>query len=302
MDCNTKQRTDIEDKLNELALQIESSIAKICDDWLDGPDKLIDAMRYSLLAGGKRIRPALVLLAGELCGGDRRIDMVPAVAIEMVHTFSLIHDDLPAMDNDDYRRGKLTNHKVFGEAMAILAGDALLAFAFELIGRYYDGDAEKRSALMTELARATGPGGMTGGQVLDMLFDGKSGTIHQAERVHLMKTAMLIRCACRLGAISADADESQLEALSEYGKNIGLAFQIVDDLLDQTGTQKNLGKRTRKDKVGGKPNYAVLADSIEVAKQRANNLITEAKKSLEVFGEDACILCQLADLIIRRKT
>ncbi len=307
MCCNVKQQIDISEKLNQLTATIEAELQNVCANRLEGPERLIDSMRYSLLAGGKRIRPALVLLSNELCNGSQQQAIIPALAIEMIHTFSLIHDDLPAMDNDDYRRGKLTNHKVFGEAIAILAGDALLTYAFELIAKHYSGSAQTRIGLIAELAHATGSAGMTGGQVLDMLFvetcknarDSKTN-IAQAERIHLLKTAALIRCACRLGAISASASQEQVDALSEYGRNIGLAFQITDDLLDQTKTQRDIGKRTGKDKQHGKPNYAILTNSVKLAKERAHLLIREAKKSLRIFGEDAYLLHQLADLIINR--
>ncbi len=313
-------RSDITEKLAQLSMTIETEMEKVCANYLKGPDRLVEAMRYSLLAGGKRIRPALVLLTNELCKGDYQYAIIPAIAIEMIHTFSLIHDDLPAMDDDDYRRGRLTNHKVFGEAIAILAGDALLAYAFELIAKHYPGDSETKVALIAELAQATGLAGMTGGQVLDMLFAETVETtktmntatadehqlaksrIAQAEEIHMLKTAALIECACRMGAISASADKEQLDALSMYGKNIGLAFQIVDDLLDQTQTQESLGKKAGKDRQSGKPNYAVLTNNIELARQRANNLISQAKQALETFGKDAFRLNQLADLILQRKS
>ncbi len=327
MSCNTKQtnsinnscdnRKNITEKLSQLTKTIDAELENVCANYLIGPKQLTDAMKYSLLAGGKRIRPAIVLLTNELCKGKTQQAMIPAIAIEMIHTFSLIHDDLPAMDNDDYRRGRLTNHKVFGEAIAILAGDALLTYAFELIAKHSHTDSETRIAMIYELAHATGSAGMTGGQVLDILFaesksisDNKKDTennknnitqeIEHAENIHLLKTAALIRCACRLGAISASANHQQIQALSDYGEKLGLAFQIVDDLLDQTQTQETLGKGAGKDHKTGKPNYAVITSSIEHARQRADSLIKQAKQALKIFNEDAILLHQLADLILNR--
>jgi geranylgeranyl diphosphate synthase type II len=295
-----KAKMDIKTTLNDIASRVDRAIVKYCDQYLIGPERLLQAMRYSLLAGGKRIRPALVLLSAELCGGGQEDAMIPAVAIEMIHTFSLIHDDLPAMDNDDFRRGKPTNHKMFGEAMAILAGDALQTFAFELIGDHYIGPEDRKAKLMTELARATGPAGMTGGQVLDMTFGQEDWTLSAVEKIHLLKTAALIRCACRLGAISAGADEAEYDIVSEYGLKIGLAFQIVDDYLDQTSNAGAMGKGVGKDAAHGKPNYALLAGSPAAAWQRATELVEEARECLVPFGEAGEPLQELAEVILKR--
>jgi geranylgeranyl diphosphate synthase type II len=293
---------DIKTLLNNMSGRVDQAIAEYCDQYLVGPERLVEAMRYSLLAGGKRIRPALVLLCSELCDGRQSDAMFPAVAIEMVHTFSLIHDDLPAMDNDDFRRGRPTSHKMFGEAMAILAGDALLAFAFELIGDHYKGPADRKARLMAELARATGPGGMTGGQVLDMDFGQEEWTLEMVEKIHHLKTAALIQCACRLGAISAGADEAEYDILSEYGLKIGLAFQIIDDYLDQTASQAAMGKGVGKDAAGEKPNYAILAGSPAAAWNRASELIAEAQECLLPFGDAAKPLRDLAEMLLTRKS
>lgn len=294
-------KIDTKAVLKELAGRVEEAIRDYCDRYLAGPERLVGAMRYSLEAGGKRIRPVLVMLSAEICGGRMEEAMIPAVAIEMIHTFSLIHDDLPAMDNDDFRRGRPTNHKVYGEAMAILAGDALLAFAFELIGRHYQGTPEQKGRLMAELAEATGPAGMTGGQVLDMDFGNEKRELADAEAVHELKTAALIRCACRLGAISAGASAEVLEAVSEYGMKLGLAFQVVDDYLDQTSSEAEMGKGVGKDAALGKPNYAVLAGGPERAWERAQVLVNEAKEKIERFGEAAGPLKDLAEMVLRRK-
>jgi geranylgeranyl diphosphate synthase, type II len=285
--------------MSELAGEVETSLSDYCRRFLTGPESLVAAMRYSLEAGGKRIRPVLVLLASDLAGGDREAAMIPAAAIEMIHTFSLIHDDLPAMDNDDFRRGRPTCHKVYGDAMAILAGDGLLAFAFELIGKHYPGPAERTVGLIRELAEATGPGGMTGGQALDMNF---SGGLAEVEKIHHLKTGALIRCACRMGAISAGATDSTLAAISEYGLNLGLAFQVVDDYLDQTASQADLGKKAGKDAAANKPNYALLAGTPAAAWDRANELVEKAKAALKIFGPSARPLEDLAELVLTRKS
>jgi geranylgeranyl diphosphate synthase type II len=228
--------------------------------------------------------------------------MIPAVAIEMIHTFSLIHDDLPAMDNDDFRRGRPTNHKVYGEAMAILAGDALLAFAFELIAKHYPGSPDRAVAIIRELAEATGPGGMTGGQVLDMTFGENGKDLNQVEQIHLLKTAALIRGACRMGAISAGATDETIKPVTEYGLKLGLAFQVIDDYLDQTASASDLGKKAGKDAAGNKPNYALHAGSPQKAWDRACQLVQEAKDSLKPFGPANEKLLGLADIVLNRKS
>jgi geranylgeranyl diphosphate synthase type II len=287
--------------LKELAGRVDRAMADYCDRYLVAPERLAGAMRYSLEAGGKRIRPVLAMLSAQVCGGRMEDAMMPATAIEMIHTFSLIHDDLPAMDNDDFRRGRPTNHKVYGEAMAILAGDALLAFAFELIGTHYEGTSEQKAMLLAELAQATGPGGMTGGQVLDMDFAESKKELAGAEEVHRLKTAALIRCACRLGAICAGASKEKLEAVGEYGLKLGLAFQVIDDYLDVTSSEEAMGKGVGKDAALGKPNYAVLT-SPDRAWARASELIGEAKKSLEIFNDKARMLQELATMMLKRKS
>jgi len=293
---------DIKSVISELAGLVDGAMGEYCRRFLPGPGKLTESMRYSLEAGGKRVRPALVLLSCELYGGSTEQAMIPAVAIEMIHTFSLIHDDLPAMDNDDFRRGRPTNHKVYGEAMAILAGDALLAFAFELIAKYYDGPADRAVAIIRELAEATGPGGMTGGQVLDMTFGENGKGLDQVEQIHMLKTAALIRGACRMGAISAGATEESIKSISEYGLKLGLAFQVIDDYLDQTASGSELGKKAGKDAAGNKPNYAIHAGDPQKAWDRACQLVQEAKSAIGGFGDVNRKLLGLADLVLNRKT
>ena len=234
------------------------------DAYLDGalrrspvtPPKLIEAMHYSLFAGGKRLRPALVLEVAAACGQpDSSAALAAAGAMELIHTFSLVHDDLPAMDDDDLRRGKPTNHKVFGEAMAILAGDAMMTLAFELLAT----DAgDRTAALVKELAQASGPAGMIGGQVLDMAGEGQSLLLEQLQQIHRLKTGALLTASCRMGAIAAGAPADVVDAAAAYGRHIGLAFQIVDDVLDETATAEQMGKATGKDAARGKNTYPKL--------------------------------------------
>jgi geranylgeranyl pyrophosphate synthase len=267
------------------------------------PARLIEAMGYSLRAGGKRLRPALVLETARACGAGREQSinasaLAAAAAIELIHTFSLIHDDLPAMDNDDLRRGKPTNHKVFGEAMASLAGDALESLAFDVLAQ----DAEPALAvgLIAELAGATGPQGMIGGQVLDMEGENKSLSLDQLQRLHRMKTGALLCAACRLGAISASADQTTLERLSQFGRHLGLAFQIVDDLLDVTSTPEQLGKATGKDQAKGKNTYPSLL-GLEGSRREADAALAAAIQALEPLGASAQGLVLLARFVVERQ-
>src|SRR5687767_407490 len=254
------------------------------------PRKLIEAIEYSLLAGGKRFRPALVLESWRACGGpeeSRAAALAAAGAIELVHTFSLVHDDLPAMDDDDLRRGRATNHKVFGEAMAILAGDAMLTMAFETIARHAPPQAA--GVMIRELAEATGPQGMIGGQVLDIAGENQTLALGELQDIHRRKTAALLVAACRLGATAANASAEQLDAVTSYGRHLGLAFQIVDDLLDVTATPQQLGKGTHKDAGKGKNTYPTLL-GIEGSRQEAQRQLTAALESLQVFGPRAAPL------------
>ncbi len=294
---STKQ-DDITAVLGELTDRIERAIDEFCSTLLEGPNQLKRAMRYSLDAGGKRLRPALTIMACQACGGTVDQALAPAVAIEMVHTFSLIHDDLPAMDDDDMRRGKPTNHKVFGEAMAILAGDAMLIFAFDLLARGVD-DRSVSALMVAELARAAGSAGMTGGQVLDMAYDsGKNG--QAVNDIHLLKTAAMIKGSAVLGGLACGANDETIELLGRYGTNLGLAFQVVDDMLDVTGDADAVGKRLGKDAEAGKPNYAVVV-GVDQARDRAEKLTDDAIAAADAFGEKGRPLAQLAQLILDRQ-
>jgi geranylgeranyl diphosphate synthase, type II len=248
------------------------------------PESLREAMRYSLLAGGKRLRPILCLAACELAGGQAELALPTAVALEMVHTMSLIHDDLPAMDNDDLRRGRPTNHKVFGEANAILAGDALLTRAFEMVALRSPGvPAERLLAVVGELSLASGAPGLVGGQVVDLECEGKSVDLDTLEYIHLHKTGALLRACVLCGAHIAGAGEALLQALGTYARGIGLAFQIIDDILDVTASSEVLGKTAGKDLTADKTTYPKLL-GLEASRQRAEALVAEAKAALAPFG------------------
>ena len=266
------------------------------------PEKIYQAMRYSLLAGGKRLRPILCLASCELIGGDLAIALPTACALEMIHTMSLIHDDLPAMDNDDYRRGKLTNHKVYGENIAILAGDGLLAYAFEYVGlETKDVPAQRVLEVITRLGRTVGGTGLVGGQVLDLESEGKPDITTEAlTEIHTRKTGALLETSVVSGAILAGASLEDLQRLSTYAQNIGLAFQIVDDILDITATKEELGKTAGKDLQAEKATYPKLW-GIEASREQAKQMIDKAIGQLSVYGEKAQALRAIASYIIERK-
>ena len=269
------------------------------------PARLMESIEYSLMAGGKRLRPALVLESWRGCGGRSggdgslsRSALAAAAAIELIHTFSLVHDDLPAMDDDDLRRGRPTNHKVFGEAMAILAGDAMVTMAFEILAS--DADPAVVPALVRELAAASGPEGMIGGQVLDMEGENVQLALEQLRHLHRMKTGALLTASCRLGAIAAGAAGEVLQAMTDFGGHLGLAFQIVDDLLDVTSTPEQLGKATKKDAGKGKNTYPSL-QGIEVSRREAADQLAAATKAIETLGPAAEPLRTLARFVVQRE-
>ena len=265
------------------------------------PEKIYEAMRYSLLAGGKRLRPILCLASCELAGGTTSMAMPTACALEMIHTMSLIHDDLPAMDNDDYRRGKLTNHKVYGDDIAILAGDALLTYAFEFIATKTE-NVPPQQVLQTiaYLGRAAGAGGLIGGQVVDVESEGKTDvSLETLNYIHAHKTGALLEACVVCGAILASASTADLQRLSRFAKNIGLAFQIIDDILDITATQEELGKTAGKDVQAGKVTFPSLW-GIEESRRQASQLVADAKDQLAVFGSKALPLLAIADYITSR--
>lgn len=265
------------------------------------PETLYESMRYSLLAGGKRLRPILCLASCELVGGNPEVAMPTACALEMIHTMSLIHDDLPAMDNDDYRRGRLTNHKVYGDDVAILAGDALLTYAFEHVATATQAvPADRVLRVMAGLGKAVGGEGLVGGQIVDLASEGNPDTtLETLTYIHNHKTAALLEISVTSGAILAGATEDQIQHLRDYAQRIGLAFQIVDDILDITSTAETLGKSIGKDVAAQKATYPSLW-GLEESRRQADKLIDEAKAALDGFGPANQPLRAIADYIVAR--
>lgn len=262
-------------------------------------EKLFAAMEYSLMSGGKRLRPILLMAAADSVGGNGEKFLSVASSIEMIHTYSLIHDDLPAMDDDDYRRGKLTNHKVFGEAAAILAGDALLTLAFEVMTRQKNVEPKILLEVVKEMSAAAGASGMVGGQMIDLESEGKKINLDTLKKMHLGKTGALFKAAIRSGAILAGADEKKLSALTDYAENFGLAFQITDDILDVVGDEKNLGKPVGSDEKNHKSTYVTLT-SLEEAENLAKKSVADAVDALKNFGAEADFLRELVKFLIER--
>lgn len=264
------------------------------------PEQIYEAMRYSLMAGGKRLRPILCLATCEMLGASTTVAMPTACALEMIHTMSLIHDDLPAMDNDDYRRGKLTNHKVYGEDVAVLAGDALLSYAFEHVAAKTQGaDPAQVLKVIAQLGKAVGAEGLVGGQIVDLASEGSIVDEKTLTYIHMHKTAALLEISVTSGAMLAGADTVVIEQLSRYAQRIGLAFQIVDDVLDITSTPETLGKSVGKDVAAQKATYPSLW-GLEESQRRAEQLIAEAIAELEEFGEAAQPLIAIAQYITAR--
>jgi geranylgeranyl diphosphate synthase type II len=289
---------DIHSILKEKRAIVDAHLERYLTKADGAPDAILQAMRYSLFAGGKRLRPILAMAGCELCHGLLDDVMPLACAIEMIHTYSLIHDDLPAMDNDDYRRGRPTNHKVFGEGMAVLAGDGLLNYAFEIMldGEFIDSNRLKAVRLV---AQAAGIRGMIGGQVMDLQLEGKEARLDQIEAMHRKKTGALIDASVLAGAIAAGCSEQQYRALAEFSSRIGLAFQITDDILDVIGDEKVMGKKAGSDAIKAKPTYATIL-GIENSRKKVEKLAREAKEYLETFGQDAAFLVALTDYLVNR--
>lgn len=265
-----------------------------------GLDVMLDAMAYSLKNGGKRIRPLLTLEFCRVCGGDYKAAIPFAIAVEMIHTYSLIHDDLPCMDNDDMRRGKPSSHRVYGEANALLAGDGLLTLAFETV-LSADIDAEKKSKAALELSKAAGVSGMIGGQVMDLANEEKSATLDEIITTEKLKTGALIKVAAVMGCIAAGASKVQTEAAEKYCENIGLAFQILDDILDVTSDEKTLGKPIGSDSENGKSTFVSLL-GLDESLRVAEELTAQAKAALDIFGVEGDFLSELADKLCERKS
>jgi geranylgeranyl diphosphate synthase, type II len=296
---NKSSHFDLASYLKEKRLLVEEALDKSLS--IDKPEKIYEAMRYSLLAGGKRLRPILCLATCELAGGTIEMAMPTACALEMIHTMSLIHDDLPAMDNDDYRRGKLTNHKVYGEDIAILAGDGLLAYAFEYVATQTQNVSPQNVlTVLARLGRTVGAAGLVGGQVLDLESEGKTDiSVETLTFIHTHKTGALLETSVVSGAILAGASAEDIQRLSKYAQNIGLAFQIVDDILDITATQEELGKTAGKDLQAQKATYPSLW-GLEESKKQAQQLVDNAIAELEAYGEGADPLRAIASYIVNR--
>ncbi len=273
---------------------VDDALRQACRPFDAAPPVLRKAMEYSLFSPGKRIRPILAITACEAAGGDSARVLPFAAAIEMIHTYSLIHDDLPSLDNDDFRRGRLTSHRKFGEAYALLAGDSLLTEAFRLMS---DGasagplDGGLVCRIIFEVASAAGANGMVGGQVMDVRFDGKRGNRSVLRYIHTRKTAALIRASVRVGALAAEAGEETLAMLTAYGESVGLAFQVVDDILDAVGDEKKVGKKLRKDV--NKQTY-IRHYGLEASRVRADELVAEALGAVEPLGPKAEALSEIA--------
>lgn len=286
---------------NERIQLIEEALAKELRENEALSPQLCSAMKYSLTAGGKRLRPILVMAAADALGVKGTDFIQVACGLEMIHTYSLIHDDLPAMDNDDYRRGKLTNHKVYGDGIAILAGDALLTQAFEVMLRQQGVSAEIMLQVVREMAISAGPNGMVGGQAIDLEAEGKSKSFSMEElrKMHMGKTGALFRAALRSGALMAGANEAELAAMTKYADCFGLAFQITDDILDVVGDEAVIGKPVGSDERNDKSTYVTLT-SLEEAQRLAEETVAEAVAALEMFGEKAGFLRELVQYLLTR--
>ncbi|BCJ85911.1 polyprenyl synthetase family protein [Effusibacillus dendaii] len=300
----------IEDYLKEAACEVEQAMDKLLPSGkermfsrhagLESTGLLIESMRYSLFAGGKRIRPILALATVETLGGNRQAALPVACSLELIHTYSLIHDDLPAMDDDDFRRGKPTNHKVYGEAVAVLAGDALLTLAFQVLSQVEMPQREKELLqLIRILSDASGYAGMIGGQMADIQAEGKQPDPQTLEFIHRHKTGDLLRAAVQMGAVFAGANEQEILHLTLYAMNLGLAFQIQDDLLDVEGNADQLGKSTGADEAHGKLTYPSLF-GLEESHKKLNETTQQALSALNHLPHDTTVLREIANYLLTR--
>ncbi|MBR3779671.1 MAG: polyprenyl synthetase family protein [Clostridia bacterium] len=298
--------TEFNNRFNEYVALINEAADKYVSEKMfegresTGLSEMLKAMAYSLSNGGKRIRPMLTLEFCRVCGGDFKKAIPFSLAAEMIHTYSLIHDDLPCMDDDDVRRGKPSSHKVFGEANALLAGDALLTLAFETVLAAEGVSAEAKARAGLELAKAAGCSGMIAGQVMDLANEGKSAPLDAVKETDRLKTGEMIRVSCVMGCIAAGADNEKIKAAEIYSGNIGLAFQIVDDILDVTSDEQTLGKPIGSDSENKKSTYVSLL-GLEKSAEYAEKLTAEAKEALNIFGGEGEFLAQLADKLASRK-
>ena len=279
--------------------EVDKTLGRLIPKSSTKPSTLHQAMRYSIFAGGKRIRPALCLAAAEACGGRWDEALPLAAAVECIHTYSLVHDDLPAMDNDDFRRGKPTNHKVFGEGVAILAGDALLTQAFEMAALATPAKRYPTKDLILEITKASGSLQLIAGQVVDLESEGKKISRAQLKYIHERKTSALLCCSARLGGMSANCTASQLKALTDFGYHVGLAFQVIDDILDVTQSTDKLGKTAGKDEAVQKATYPSIV-GLENSRKIALALTEKAFEAIKPFGRKAIALEALADFLLNR--
>ena len=283
----------------ERSALVEAQLVKELNEANPLDKTLCESMKYSLMAGGKRLRPILVMAAADAVGAKGTDYLTTGCAMEMIHTYSLIHDDLPAMDDDDYRRGKLTNHRVYGAGMATLAGDALLTLAFEVMLRQQGVSADTLVRVVREISTAAGPDGMVGGQALDMESEDKQISMETMKNIHLGKTGALFRAAIRSGAILGGASEEALAALTVYADNFGLAFQITDDILDVIGDESVIGKPVGSDEKNHKSTYVTLT-SLEEAQKLAQDAVDTAIDALKIFGGEADFLRELVAYLVKR--
>jgi geranylgeranyl diphosphate synthase, type II len=291
---------DIKSYLAESKKLVDGCLERLLPPEDEAPATIHKAMRYSVFAGGKRVRPILVLASGESLGGDKEVLLHLGAAVEMMHTYSLIHDDLPALDNDDLRRGNPTCHKVFGEAMAILAGDSLMTRCYQVLAELPKIQDSVKIRIISEIAAATGTiNGMIGGQVVDLESEGKPISSEILEYIHHSKTGALLTVCVRCGALAAGAKPAELQSLSDFGNKIGLIFQIVDDILDVTSSSEMLGKTAGKDEKVKKATYPALY-GIDASRKMALDLASSALKNIENFGEQANALRSLAQFIVSR--
>jgi geranylgeranyl pyrophosphate synthase len=298
----TEPIVDITEYFQQKAARVDLWLDRLLPAESETPSIIHQAMRYSTFAGGKRLRPILTIATGEIFGAEERELLAAACSLEMIHTYSLIHDDLPAMDNDDLRRGFPTCHVKFGEAIAILAGDALLTQAFLTLADYETPNVGKKARVISEVAHAAATTrALIGGQVLDLQFEGKSVTGAQLEEIHRAKTGALIRCAVRVGAIIGGASEDELKSLTDYGEKAGLAFQVADDLLDETATSEQLGKTAGKDAANQKATYTSLY-GIDGARRMADRLCREVITAARKVPRDTSVLEAIARFIVERRS
>ncbi len=291
---------DLKEYLTTRAAEVDAALDAFLPKAKEKPATIHAAMRYTVFAGGKRLRPILCLAAAEACGGDPEAAIPPACAVEVLHTYSLVHDDLPCMDDDDLRRGRPTCHKVYGEGMAVLTGDALLTEAFLMLAQTQPAKRYPVGSYVAELALTGGSTKLIGGQVMDLEGEGKKLTKAQLVKIHEAKTAALLTTSIRLGAMTANATDKQLEALSVFGRALGLAFQVIDDILDVTASTEVLGKTAGKDAAVEKATYPAIL-GLEKSRKEAAKLTKEAMDALLPFGKKAQRLREIAEYLLKRE-